>query len=358
MDYDQSPDSETRENMPTPLETTIGTMDAPKPPRKGSGWRIFWGIVIALSVIANVILFFTIIAMAAVIISGPGELFDSRDGFAEEVLIKGSASKKIAVVRLEGIIDSAQSQKFKKQLKAIKADKNVKAVIIRTVTPGGTVSASDQIHNEIMKFRAETNKPVVAFMQTVAASGGYYTSVACDKIIAEPTAITGSIGVIMNNIVVKELLEEKLGIQPVVIKSGPKKDWPSMFSETTDEQKKYLFDKLINPAYNRFVNLVAEGRKEHLTVDEVRQLADGSIYGAEEAQTEKLIDEVGYFEQAVKLTEKLAGITGARVVEYNRLFSLSTLFGAETKTKLWEIDHNTLHELTTPQLMYLWDASW
>ncbi len=132
-----------------------------------------------------------------------------------------------------------------------------------------------------------------------------------------------------------------------------------MFSETTEEQKEYLMAKLINPAYNRFVSLVAAGRKEHLTVEEVRQLADGSIYGALEAADKKLIDEVGYFEDAVKLTEKLAGIKGARVVEYNRLFSLSTLFGAETrKTKLWEIDHNTLHQLTTPQLMYLWDASW
>ncbi len=358
MDYDQSQGPEPTESMVTPAETTVGgAIGAPKQPRKGSGWRIFWGIVIALSVIANVILFFIIIAMATVIISGPGELFDSRDGFDEEVLVKGAASKKIVVVRLQGIIDSVQSQKFKKQLKAIKADKNVKAVIIRTVTPGGTVAASDRIHNEIMKFRKETNKPVVAFMQTIATSGGYYTSVACDKIIAEPTVITGSIGVIMNNIVIKELLEEKLGIHPVVIKSGPKKDWPSMFSETTEEQKEYLMAKLINPAYNRFVTLVANGRKE-LTIDEVRQLADGSIYGADEALDEKLIDEVGYFEDAVKLTEKLAGIKGARVVEYNRLFSLSTLFGAEAKTKLWEIDHNTLHELTVPQLMYLWNASW
>ena len=358
MDYDQNQGPETGQNMTTPPEITVATMGTPKQPAKGSGWRIFWGIVIALSVIANVILFFTIIAMATVIISGPGDLFDSQNGFAEEVLVNGPASKQIAVVRLEGIIDSTQSQKFKKQLKAIKADKNVKAVIIRTVTPGGTVSASDQIHNEIMKFRKETGKPVVAFMQTVAASGGYYTSVACDKIIAEPTVITGSIGVIMNNMVIKELLEEKLGVQPVVIKSGPKKDWPSMFSETTEEQKEYLMAKLIMPAYNRFVTLVADGRKE-LSINEVRQLADGSIYGADEAQDEKLIDEVGYFEDAVKLTENLAGIKGARVVEYNRLFSLSTLFGAETKkTKLWEIDQNTLHKLTTPQLMYLWDASW
>jgi protease-4 len=84
-------------------------------------------------------------------------------------------------------------------------DNSVKAVIVRTKSPGGTVSASDRIHHEITKFRNETDKPVVAFMQAVAASGGYYTSVACDKIIAEPTVITGSIGVMSNHFVVKEL---------------------------------------------------------------------------------------------------------------------------------------------------------
>jgi len=357
MDDSSSPGAGPGENTTIP-SAIVGTAGVPPQRRKASGWRIFWGLVVAFSVIANVILFFTLIAIVSAIISGPGELFDSADGFAEEVLIKGPTSKKIAVVRLEGIIDGAQSRKFKKQLKAARADKSVKAVIIRTVTPGGMVSASDQIHNEIMKFRRETGKPVVAFMQTVAASGGYYTSVACDRIIAEPTAITGSIGVIMNNIVIKDLLEEKLGIQPVVIKSGPKKDWPSMFSETTDAQKEYLMAKLIKPAYNRFVMLVAEGRKE-LSIDDVEELADGSIYGAQEARDEKLIDEVGYLEDAVKLAEELAGITGARVVEYTRVFSLSTLFGAEAKkTKLWEIDRSTLHELTTPRLMYLWDASW
>ncbi len=101
-------------------------------------------------------------------------------------------------------------------------------MIIRVNSPGGTISGSDQIHNEIVKYRSETNQPVVAFMQGVAASGGYYSSVACDKIIAEPTAITGSIGVIMGYLVLQQLLEEKLGIQPIVVKAGDKKDWPKL----------------------------------------------------------------------------------------------------------------------------------
>lgn len=363
MDYDEIQDAEPISPQPQPPpppsqpEPVFIPIKAKK--KKSSGWRIFWGVIIGMTIIVNVFLLLIIIGIAGMLFSASGELFDSQNSFVEETLVKGSSSNKIVVVRLEGIIDNIQSRKFTKQLNAAKKDKNVKAVIVRTITPGGTVSGSDQIHNAISKFRAETGKPVVAFMQTIAASGGYYSSVACDKIIAEPTVITGSIGVIMSNLVFKNLLEEKLGIQPVVLKSGPKKDWPSMFNEVDDEQRQYLMDKLINPAYERFVSLVAEGRKDVLTEEEVRKLADGSIYGAEEAKANKLIDDVGYFEKAVSVAEGLANIKGAKVVEYQRTFSLSMLMGAETKHKrLIEADRNTLHELTVPQLMYIWDVRW
>ena len=368
MDYDETQSPEPMNEPPQaelpgiPAPPPLPNTRTPKQKPKRSGWRIFWGIVLGMSVIANVFLFCIIIVIVSVAMSAPGDMLGSRrSAYVEETLIKGPASKKIVVIRLEGIIDRIQSHKFKQQLKAAREDSNVKAVIIRTVTPGGTVSASDQIHHEISKFRKETKKPVVAFMQSIAASGGYYTSVACDKIVAEPTVITGSIGVIMSNLVFKNLLEEKLGIQPVVIKSGEKKDWPSMFSDVTDEQREYLMEKLINPSYNRFVNLVAQGRQGLLTIDEVKKLADGSIFGAEEAMANKLIDDVGYFEKAVSTAEGLAGIKkdGARVVEYARQFSLSMLLGAEAKQKkLIEADINMLHELATPQLMYLWDVRW
>ena len=361
MDYDEIQNAEPTPPQPQspPPQPQPVYIPVPEKRKKSSGWRIFWGVVIGMSIIANVFLFLMIIGIVGMFITGPGELFDSQNGFVEETLVKGSATEKIVVIRLEGIIDSIQSRRFTKQLKAAKKDPNVKAVIVRTITPGGTVSGSDQIHNQISRFRAETGKPVVAFMQTVAASGGYYSSVACDKIVAEPTVITGSIGVIMSNLVFKDLLEQKLGIEPVVLKSGEKKDWPSMFREMDEEQKQYLMDKLINPAYERFVKLVAEGRKDVLSPEEVRKLSDGSIYGAEEAKENKLIDEVGYIEKAISVTQGLADIKGARVVEYQRMFSLSTLLGAETKhKKLIEADRNTLHELAVPQLMYLWDIRW
>jgi len=143
-------------------------------------------------------------------------------------------------------------------------------------------------------------------MQGVAASGGYYTSVACDKIIAEPTAITGSIGVIMGYLVVQELLEEKLGIQPVVIKEGRRKDWPSSFQPPTEEQLQYLQDKVLTPAYERFVQIVDEGRPS-LTLADVRRLADGGIYSTSEALNENLIDEIGYLDEAIKQVKSLAG---------------------------------------------------
>ncbi len=160
-------------------------------------------------------------------------------------------------------------------------------------------------------------------MQDVATSGGYYTSVACDKIIAEPTALTGSIGVIMGHFVLEELLENKLGILPVIITSGKKKDWPSSFHVPTEEQLQYLRDKLITPAYKRFVQVVAEGRQSQLTIDDVNGWPTAAYMGAQEALNEKLIDEIGYLDEAIGLVKSLAGIKEARVVEYRKPFSLA-----------------------------------
>ena len=352
MDFE---DNQTPESMPPAPDFSDNQPTAPnipniaRPPKR-SGWRIFWGIVLALSIMANLFLIIMLIAVAAFSFAGQQDIFN------ESMIAKGTGANKIAVIRIEGIINEQLSSEIQKQMKLAREDKRVKAVILRTITPGGGVSASDRIHNEIKKFREETGKPVVAFMQTVAASGGYYTSVACNKIVAEPTTITGSIGVMLNYLVVKELLEKKLGISPVVVKSGPRKNWPSIFDEVTDEQIAYLHEKLIDPAYDRFVQLVAEGR-DALTEEQVRILADGSIYPASEALQNNLIDQIGYFDEAVAVAQELANIENAKVIEYERPFTLSSLLGSQTKS-LWNIDRNTLQELAMPQLMYLWDASW
>ena len=318
-------------------------------PAKKSGWRIFWGIVLVLSILANMFMFLLLVAFSAtaVIATGQGGFYD------EHTIAKGNKANKVVVIKIVGVIDSQVGRDVCKQIKAARTDRNVKALIIRTNTPGGGVAASDQINHEITKFRNETNKPVVAFMQSVAASGGYYTSVACDKIVAEPTVITGSIGVIMQVLGVQELFEDKLGINPVTIKSGEKKDWPNMFKDMTEEQKKYLEDKIITPAYERFVDLVAKGRANVLSKAEVRVLADGSIYAADEALKMKLIDQIGYIDDVINTVKSLTGFNSVHVVEYSKPFSLANLMEAETKMGL-NIDTKMIDEAMTPKLQYLW----
>jgi protease-4 len=275
--------------------------------------------------------------------------------FTEEVIRDGHRMSRIAVISVEGIIDYQQATEVYWQLKAASEDKTVKGVIVRVDSPGGTLSGSDQIYNEIRDFRKEKKKPVVAFMQGVAASGGYYTSVACEKIIAEPTTITGSIGVIMGYLVLQQLLEEKLGIQPIVVKAGEKKDWPSSFKVPTEEQLQYMQTRIIDPAYERFIDVVVDGRKE-LTEKDVRRLADGSIYWADEAVKEKLIDEIGYLSDAINKMEMMAGIEKAQVIAYRKPFSFSDILAAEAKSPL-QIDRRMLYELAVPQVLYLWTGT-
>jgi protease-4 len=313
---------------------------------KGSAWKVLLGILLAFSILANIVLFFLLIGV--ITFFGVGH----RTLFAEEILREGPRTNKIAVVNIQGLIDGGQAQEFVEQLKMAKRDRRVKAVIVRVNSPGGTIAGSDQIYNEIRKFREEQDKPIVAFMQGIAASGGYYTSVACDRIVAEPTTITGSIGVMFGHFVLQQLLEEKLGIKPVIITAGQKKGWPSMFQDFTNEQREYVQDKLITPAYERFVQVVADGRSP-LSLPDVRDLADGGIYGAQEALEKKLIDRTGYLDDAIEEVKSLANIKKAQVVEYRRPFSLARLLSYGSRGR-FNIDTSTLYELSVPQVLYLW----
>lgn len=337
MDYEQN--NNLAEKSSQPLQPG---------PKKRSGWRIFWGIFTCMSVLGNVAMFLVLLVVIVFFAAGQHSIF------TEEIIQEGPRTNKIAIISLQGVINNEQSVDVYRQLKIARKDSKIKGLIIRVNSPGGTISASDQIYNEIRKFREQTNKPVVAFMQAVAASGGYYTSVACDKIVAEPTAITGSIGVILGYMVLQELLEGKLGILPVIVKSGEKKDWPSSFRPPTEEQLQYLQDKLIKPAYQRFVQIVADGR-ESLSIADVKRLADGSIYTASEALDEKLIDKIGYLDDAVELVLSLANIKNAQVVQYRKPFSFSRYLSSQGKSFL-KIDKATLYEFSTPEVMYLWNG--
>lgn len=350
MDFEQ----DTNQPGPTGPEgagqipTTAISNPTTGPAKKGAAWRILVGIVLALSILVNIALFLMLIGAVALFAAGP------RESLTEEVIREGPRSRKIVMIKVEGIIDSLQAEGVYKQLKRVKKDRRVKGLIINVNSPGGTISGSDQIYNEIRSFREESGKPVVAFMQGVAASGGYYTSVACDKIVAEQTTITGSIGVIFGHFVLQELLENKLGIEPVIITSGPKKGWLSMFRPFGEEQQQYVEERLIDPAFERFVEVVDEGRPS-LTLSEVKELADGGIYSAKEAHKQELIDEVGYLDKAIEEVKSLAGIEKAQVVEYRRPFSLAGFLSLRSKSKnVLNFDRSMLYELSTPQLLYLW----
>jgi protease-4 len=294
-------------------------------------------------------MFLMLITLGAIIMTG------QAGPYQEVVVREGPAANKIVMVNVVGMIHGEQADSVYGQLKRASKDKDVKGIILRVNSPGGTISGSDRIYKEILRFRRDKGVPVVGFMQSVAASGGYYTSVACEKIVAEPTAITGSIGVIMGHFVFQELLEDKLGIQPVFLTEGEKKDWPSSFHAPEQEELDYLRERLLKPAYERFVEVIEEGRKDILSPSEVREVADGSIYVAPQALDAKLIDEVGYLDDAIGTVKSLAGLAEAQVVEYRRPFSWAGFLTAQSNS-VFKLDRMKLYELSTPQMLYLWSV--
>jgi protease IV len=189
------------------------------------------------------------------------------------------------------------------------ADSDIKAVVLTVNSPGGSVVASDEIHHAL----EELGKPVVVVMGEVAASGGYYISAGADWIIANPNTLTGSIGVI-SQFPNAEGLMEKVGVEFVVITSGPRKDFGSPYREMTDQERQY-WQSMVDEIYDGFVRVVAQGRG--LTEEQVRELADGSVYTGTRALDLGLIDALGHEDDAIAKAADLGGIDGEpRVVEY------------------------------------------
>jgi protease-4 len=340
MNSESNDMSSTDQFQPQPQKT---------PAKSRTGLFVLWGIFTALSVVANIILVIALIVVSMAFVS------QDYDQFSEETLLGGSKSHKIVVINVKGIILDQAAEDVSEQVKAAGEDDDVAAVIVKIDSPGGEVASSDRINYEIRKLREKYNKPTVAFLQSMAASGGYYSAVACDKIVAEPTVITGSIGVLVETFELQKLLEEKLGVKAVVLKSGEKKDWPSMFRPVTAEQEKYVNDKLVKPAYERFVSVVIQGRKM-LDREQVLALADGSIYSAKEALDSNLIDEIGYFDKAVEKAKALAKVKSAQVVEYKKQFSFTSFLEAKSQAPVPMISRDTLTEFSQPKLLYLWNG--
>ncbi len=290
----------------------------------------------------------------------------------EEKVLEGEGKPKILLVDLDGVIsfkDETDGLKlksrpskvafFREALLKAEADSDIAGVIVRINSPGGTVAASDTIYHEITRFKEKRKIPVQAYIMELGASGGYYVAAASDRIIASPTAIAGSIGVIAMKFNIEGLLS-KIGVSDETYKSGPKKDFWSPFRPSTAEEKKMLQD-IIDKLYARFVEVVYANRKNLLTEGEVRTLADGRILTAGEALEARLIDQVAYLDETIDAMKKALNIEKASVITYIRPRTFTSNIYSETPQtgpqviNLISINAEELSLFSGAQFMYLWN---
>lgn len=293
------------------------------------------------------------------------------DQSVEERIVQrasGWVSNRIALIDISGILLNAPTPGFLSEgehavsftvekLNAAAADKRVKAVVLRINSPGGTVTASDILRDEILAFRQRTNKPVIAFFMDVAASGAYYLACAADEIVAQRTCVTGSIGVIMQMVNVSGTLE-KIGITTDAITSGPMKDAGSPFRPMRPEERE-LLQGIVDGFYAQFVDVVDAGRP-NLDREAVLKLADGRIYSAEQALENGLVDRIGTLNDAVDTAKRRAGIEKAHVVLYHRPLAWTPNVYAQasrperTTINLFNVNLPSFWT-QTPRFLYIWN---
>jgi len=328
-----------------------------EPPRRRSRVLTVLGtILLVLSILANIVLVLVVGGLLAMVgVMGAtvgGGMMETS--LLERTVERGPASAKIAVVRIEGLIEDTLAERVRRQLDKAARDDAVRAVILRINSPGGYLTDSDVLYHHILRFAEESGKPVVAAMDGVATSGGYYAACAAETIVAQRTTVTGSIGIIAQYYFLSGLMEDKLGIRTVTLKRGQQKDWPNLFAaEMTPEQRDYIMTALLDPGYDQFVDVVAEGR--NMDRPDVVRLATGRIFMGPEARASGLVDEVGFFERAVAIAKEKAGVAEARVVEYVQPFSLINLLSLSAKAEsLLDLRPEALPALSSPRVMYLW----
>lgn len=255
--------------------------------------------------------------------------------------------EKVGVVEITGVIVDARDAID--QIKQLRAEDSIKAIVVRINSPGGAVAPSQEIYREIRK--TVSKKKVIASLGSVAASGGYYIAAAADGIIASPGTITGSIGVIMAYTNYRALLD-KIGLVPVVVKSGVFKDTGSPVREMTAVEKKLLED-FTTKIHRQFVKDIVAGRR--MDPAKVEALADGRIYTGEESKSLGLVDRLGNIEDAIEWAGRMGGIEGEVTAIYvgkDQFSLLDYLLG----TSLKEFLVNFLKGELTAEAMYRPDA--
>jgi len=276
------------------------------------------------------------------------------------------AYNKIAIIDVEGTILFQEStgslfspmtpaaESIAQQIRQATDDPYVSAIILNVNSPGGSVTASDFLYNEVLKAQ-EAGVKIVTYIKDTGASGAYYMTAPSDAILANPTALTGSIGVIISTLNYQGLFE-KYGLKSVVYKSGKHKDLLSSTREQTEEEKQIL-QSIIDESQQRFLKIVTDNRE--LTAENKATIADGRIFTAQQAKAVNLIDDTGYFSDALQKTKEIAEVSDVAIIKYEQPFTFDQLFSGlgvlvNKEGNLVNNLKNTFYSSQTPQVMYLW----
>jgi protease-4 len=328
---------------------------SPPVPRRRIPWRSY--VVVAIVAFVLGILWANRPHPAELLFGGSGRGEDEYPRLRERWSM-GSGTTKVVRIAVDGVLFREPSdgwfvredpvESILRQIRAATQDPAVHGLILEISSPGGAVTPCDEIHRAICAFRErQPGRQVVASVREMAASGGYYIACAADWIVAEPTAIVGSIGVVLQSLNWHEL-SRKLGVDSTTVKAGENKDLLNPF-RPVDSNDVRIVQQVVDEMHQRFRDLVRQGRR--MNEEEVRAVADGSIFTAAVGKEKKLVDELGYFEDAVQRIAERLGVSEVRVVRYQTSLSpFSQLFGAEVSS-LWR----RARAWAGPRLMMIWD---
>ena len=352
------------------------------PPRPIGFWPLFFkDVTVSVAGVAT-FCFLSFFLFFAVIVGLAGALSDSSESaLVAEETISGdeTATGKIVVLPIEGVIETDEYGFLREAIDCIADDERVRGVVLRINSPGGTIAGSDYYYTLLQDLKAELDVPIIASMGDVAASGGYYIATAADQIFAERSTLTGSIGVIVSMYDASELCE-KVGVASTPVVSGPMKGMGDFMKKPTPEETA-VWQALVDESYEQFLDVVRAGRPWYRgedsenaqegensetveTVDaavakerdaELRRVADGRIYTAKQAKELRLIDEIGFLDDAIEAAIKAAGLTQetAEVVRYEELESWTSALGLSALAKRNEPLGKALDSVATPRGYYI-----
>ena len=310
--------------------------------------------------------------MAALLLCGACQprinLFPDPGEALKEYTVEGEGSDKILLVHIRGMLSTSpnsgliseapsQVQEVVSRLALAAEEKDIKAIVLVIHTPGGTVTASDILHQQILRHKQRTEQKVVALLMGLATSGGYYIATAADRIVAHPTTITGSVGTVFIRPDLTGLMD-KLGVQAEITKSGKYKDIFSMFRHSTEEER-CMMQNMIDELNTRFLDAVRQGR--HLDEEKLRKAAGASVLTASQAKDLGLVDSIGYSQEAMAAAKELAGLDKAKVVVYRRSkFKDDTVYNSLTNASsmhapaLVDVGVSGIMQSLEPGFHYIW----